>query len=61
MARRTTSLVDSILNDLDDARDGIDSPEAVEFPNNVQAMLEERPVIKDDSFIDMIIRGSIFR
>jgi len=61
MARRTTSLIDSILNDLDDAREGIDSPESIEFPNNVQVMLEERPVIRDDSFINMIIRGSIFR
>jgi hypothetical protein len=56
-----SSHVEAILNYLDDERDGVVSPEAVEFPNNIQAMLEERPTIKSDSFINMIIRGAIFR
>jgi len=30
-------------------------------PVTYNAMLEERPVIKNDSFINMIIRGAIFR
>lgn len=63
MARHTSpaSLVDSILDDLDDAREGIEFSEAIEFPTDVRAMFEERPVQKDDSFISTIIYGSIFR
>ena len=40
---------------------GIPKRELNSTPVTYGAMLEERPVIKDNSFINMIIHGAIFR